>query len=156
MAHRLAIPGWAQDQLKVLFSRSSRFRQPCFLSILLLTLLSSGLCQSESKLDYTLTFADALHHRVHVSMTFDPENGGNEVQLPVWNALYQVRDFARNVISVRAAMQSGERLPLHQVDKTTWEFRPKPGWAVVDYDIVLDEAGPFGAQFNQHHVPQLC
>ena len=120
---------------------------------MLLFLLSSiGWCQNESKLDYTVIFADATHHRIHVSMTFDPENGGNEVQLPVWNALYQVRDFAKNVISVKASTQSGETLPLHQVDKTTWEFRPKPGWVVIDYDILLDEAGPFGAQFNQHHA----
>jgi predicted metalloprotease with PDZ domain len=120
--------------------------------VLLFLLSSIGWCQNESKLDYTVIFADATHHRIHVSMTFDPENGGNEVQLPVWNALYQVRDFAKNVISVKASTQSGETLPLHQVDKTTWEFRPKPGWVVIDYDIVLDEAGPFGAQFNQHHA----
>lgn len=123
-----------------------------FVAVLLFLLSSIGWCQSESKLDYTVTFADAVHHRVHVSMTFDPEGAGNAVQLPVWNALYQVRDFAKDVISVRASTQSGETLPLHQVDKTTWEFRPKPGWVVIDYDIVLDEAGPFGAQFNQHHA----
>ncbi len=123
-----------------------------FVLVLLLGLSSFGSCESESKLDYTVTFADAAHHRVHVSMTFDPEGAGNSVQLPVWNALYQVRDFSRNLISVRAATPSDELLPLRQMDKTTWEFRPKPGWAVVDYDIVLDEAGPFGAQFNQHHA----
>ncbi len=133
--------------------RLSRFlRQSSLLSILALTLLPRALCQNESKLDYTITFADAVHHRVHVSMTFDPESGGNAVQLPVWNALYQVRDFAKDVISVKASTQSGETLSLHEVDKTTWEFRPKPGWVVIDYDIVLDEAGPFGAQFNQHHA----
>ena len=123
-----------------------------FILALLFGLSAGSSCQSESKLDYTITFSDALHHRAHVSMTFDPESAGNAVQLPVWNALYQVRDFARNVISVRAAAQSGEPLSVRQMDKTTWEFRPKPGWAVVDYDIVLDEAGPFGAQFNQHHA----
>lgn len=146
----------AQGKLHPLRARASRFRALPFrayvLPFLLFALSAAGLCQNESKLDYTITFADAVHHRVHVSMTFDPENGGNEVQLPVWNALYQVRDFAKNIISVKASTQSGETLPLHQVDKTTWEFHPKPGWVVVDYDIVLDEAGPFGAQFNQHHA----
>ena len=141
------------NRLKAMVHRISHFlRQSSLLSILALTLLSRALCQSESKLDYTVTFVDAVHHRVHVSMTFDPEGAGNAVQLPVWNALYQVRDFAKDVISVKASTQSGETLPFHQVDKTTWEFRPKPGWVVIDYDIVLDEAGPFGAQFNQHHA----
>jgi len=108
--------------------------------------------QNESKLDYTITLADAESHRVHVTLSYDPETGGTQVQLPVWNALYQVRDFARNVISVRASSASGDRLPIRQVDKTTWEFRPHPGWVVLDYDIILDEPGPFGAQFNAHHA----
>jgi len=108
--------------------------------------------QNESKLDYTISLVDAPHHRVHVTMTFDPASGGNEVQLPVWNALYQVRDFAKNVIGVKAASQTGEQLPLTQMDKTTWELRPKPGWVIVEYDVILDEVGPFAAQFNTHHA----
>src|SRR5438270_6238583 len=108
--------------------------------------------QNESKLDYTLILADAARHRVHVAMTYDPESGGNEVQLPVWNALYQVRDFSKNVMAVRASSQSGEQLPIREVDKTTWEFRPQEGWVNIEYDVVLDEPGPFGAQFNSHHA----
>jgi predicted metalloprotease with PDZ domain len=107
---------------------------------------------NESKLDYAITLADAVHHRVHVSMTYDPESGGTRVQLPVWNALYQVRDFSKNLTSFKASGPSGEQLPVRQLDKASWEFRPNPGWVVLDYDIVVDEAGPFGAQFNQHHA----
>src|SRR5438270_2564490 len=122
------------------------------LSALLLVLLATAASsQTRSKLDYTILLADPVHHRVHVTMTYDPESGGHQVQLPVWNALYQVRDFSKNVIDVKAASHSGEQLPLTQVDKTTWEFQPKPGWVTVDYDMVLDEPGPFGAQFNPHH-----
>lgn len=124
-------------------------RRPLFLAPLLVVAIASA--QTESKLDYTITLADSQQHRVHVAMSYDPESGGNQIQLPVWNALYQVRDFAKNVIDVKASSQAGEQLPVRQVDKTTWEFKPKPGWATVEYDIVLDEAGPFGAQFNAHH-----
>src|SRR5437660_12721792 len=105
-----------------------RLRLAHFLTTLFL-FVAVAPAQTESKLDYTIILADAAHHRVHVTMTYDPESGGNEVQLPVWNALYQVRDFAKNVIEVKASSQSGEQLPLMQVDKTTWEFRPKPCWA---------------------------
>jgi predicted metalloprotease with PDZ domain len=38
------------------------------------------------------------------------------------------------------------------IDKTTWEFNPQAGWVKLDYDITLDESGPFGAQFNAHHA----
>jgi predicted metalloprotease with PDZ domain len=108
--------------------------------------------QTESKLDYTVMLADAVHHRVHVSMTYDPETGGREIQLPVWNATYQVRDFARNVIDIRASSQASEHLALKQIDKSTWEFVPLRGWVTIDYDIILDEGGPFGAEFNGHHA----
>ena len=118
----------------------------------LLLLAAVVSAQNESKLDYTISLADAAHHRVHVTMTYDPASGGNEVQLPVWNALYQVRDFAKNLIGVKVMSQSGEQLPFTQVDKTTWEFKPKPGWVQIEYDVVLDEVGPFGAQFNPHHA----
>jgi len=128
-----------------------RIRSAHFLSFLLFY-LAAARAQTESKLDYTITLADAAHHRVHVTMSYDPQTGGNQVQLPVWNALYQVRDFAKNVIGMKASAQSGEPLPLTQVDKTTWEFRPKPEWVTIEYDIFLDEAGPFGAQFNEHHA----
>ncbi len=125
--------------------------------LLLLSFLFSGLAiaqtaGSESKLDYTLSFSDAARHRVHVRMSFDPETGGNEVQLPTWNALYQIRDFSKNVLDVSAASQGGDRLSVHQEDKTTWHIQPHPGWLNLDYDLMLDEAGPFGAQFNTHHA----
>ncbi|HWC18204.1 MAG TPA: hypothetical protein VG498_14380 [Terriglobales bacterium] len=123
-----------------------------FILALVLLVSPAASSQNESKLDYTITLAVAARHRVHVTMTFDPGSGGNEVQLPVWNALYQVRDFSQNVIAFKASSQSGEQLPVRQIDKTTWEFRPKAGWVVLDYDIVLDEPGPFGAQFNEHHA----
>ena len=123
-----------------------------FLLLLVVLVSAAASSQNESKLDYTITLADAALHRVHVNMTYDPESGGHEVQLPVWNALYQVRDFSKNVMGLRASSQSGEQLAVRQIDKTTWEFGPKPGWVVLDYDIVLDEPGPFGAQFNEHHA----
>jgi predicted metalloprotease with PDZ domain len=129
-----------------------RFRPARLSSSLLFFFVAVATAQTESKLDYTITLTDAAHHRVHVTMTYDPETGGNQVQLPVWNALYQVRDFAKNVVGVKAASQSQEQLPLTQVDKTTWEFKTKPGWVTLEYDVVLDEAGPFGAQFNAHHA----
>jgi predicted metalloprotease with PDZ domain len=123
---------------------------PSLIAVSILTPITFA--QTESKLDYSVSFVDADHHRVHVSMTYDPETGGNQVQLPVWNALYQVRDFSKNVIAVSAKSATGEPLPVTEQDKSTWVFRSRPGWVDIEYDIVLDEPGPFGAQFNNHHA----
>lgn len=121
----------------------------CFLYVLLVT---SAFAQNEPKLEYTVTLADAAQHRVHVGLSFPSESGRNQVQLPVWNALYQVRDFAKNVISVAGENASGQTIPLKQLDKTTWEFVGDGQAVRIHYDIILDEAGPFGAQFNAHHA----
>ena len=143
---------WDAHEVRTL--HAERVRNGKFLKSVLSVffLATCAAAQTESKLDYTITLVDAEHHRVHVTMTYDPESGGNEVQLPVWSALYQVRDFAKNVIAVKVSSQSGEQLPIRAIDKTSWEFRPRPGWITLDYDIILDEAGPFGAQFNSHHA----
>jgi len=119
---------------------------------LLCLFVGNVFAQSDSKLDYSIRLTDAAQHRVHVTMSFPVESGWNQVQLPVWNALYQVRDFAKNVISVSAMDSSGNALALKQADKTTWQFLARGGMARIDYDIILDEAGPFGAQFNAHHA----
>jgi predicted metalloprotease with PDZ domain len=113
---------------------------------------SARAADNESKLDYTVTFVDAAQHRVHVQMSFNPETAGAEVQLPTWNALYQIRDFSKNLLAIKAATPDGDRLSVMQEDKTTWHIQPHPGWVLVDYDLMLDEAGPFGAQFNSHHA----
>jgi predicted metalloprotease with PDZ domain len=75
-----------------------------------------------------------------------------ELQLPVWNALYQVRDFAHFVNWIRAKDRAGHTLNVRAVDKSRWEITHAEGGAVVEYEIFVDSPGPFGAQFNTHHA----
>lgn len=74
---------------------------------------------------------------------------GGTVQMPVWNALYQVRDFSQYVESFRASDAEGRTVPALKLDKTTWSV---PGAKRVEYDIVLDTPGPYSAQFNRDHA----
>lgn len=83
-----------------------------------------------------------------------------DVQLPVWNALYQVRDFAQYVRSVAAHGDDGTPLPVHAVDKTTWHVEGSSDGFSFEYDIFADTPGPFGAQLNEEHaffnLAQIC
>ena len=74
------------------------------------------------------------------------------VQLPVWNALYQVRDFAQYVNWVRAKDRAGRPLTVRELDKSRWQISGAEGGAVVEYQIYVDSFGPFGAQLNSHHA----
>jgi len=98
---------------------------------------------------YTIKLEDPAQHLLHVTMTVAPSSPDLEVQLPVWNALYQIRDFAKNVNWVRATDAAGKPVATRELDKTTWAV---PNAISVEYEIVAADPGPFGAEFSDQHV----
>ena len=72
------------------------------------------------------------------------------IQMPAWNALYQIRDFASHVQQVQAF--SGDKLlPIEKVDKQTWVIHGN-GEITICYATYWDEPGPFGTQLNSRHA----
>jgi predicted metalloprotease with PDZ domain len=72
------------------------------------------------------------------------------VQMPAWNALYQIRDFSAHVRQVEAFVGS-EKAPIEKLDKLTWRAHGT-GTITIRYDTYWDEAGPFAAQLNSDHA----
>ncbi len=116
-------------------------------------------CPSEG-VTYGVSLKRAAEHIVHVdAVTHQPVA---QFQLPVWNALYEVRDFAVNVNHVKAyegvpgwlcdGCQTGEARA-EKRDKTTWELTTSGSFpcATFSYDIVTNDAGPFGASLDAQH-----
>ncbi len=68
--------------------------------------------------------------------------------MPVWNALYQVRNFAANVEDVRAQDSSGSAAEVRNTKTSEWKIMAPPGCVVVSYDIHLDVPGPFGSSLS--------
>jgi len=101
---------------------------------------------------YTVSLAGYEAHLVQVRLELPPGKGVRQVQLPVWNALYQVRDFSQFVNWVKASGRAGEPLAIAKVDRTTWQIDGASNGAVVEYEIVADEGGPYGAQLNASHA----
>ena len=60
--------------------------------------------------------------------------GATVFQMPVWNALYQVRDFAQYVSDIRARDSKDQPLPVIALDKSSWQVGAAEGCAVIDYD----------------------
>ena len=55
-----------------------------------------------------MSLADNSCHLAHVSIRLREGSGGvRTLNMPVWNALYQVRNFAANIENVRAMDASG-------------------------------------------------
>jgi predicted metalloprotease with PDZ domain len=107
---------------------------------------------AQSPVDYTISLASPDQHLVKVQINLPPGAAQRELQLPVWNALYQVRDFAQYVNSIRAQDHSGKPLTLRSLSPSRWQVQGADKGAVIDYQIYADSPGPFGAQLNSHHA----
>ena len=105
-----------------------------------------------AEIRYTVSLAGYQDHLVRVQMQLPPGDAKQRVQLPVWNALYQVRDFSQYITWVRAKAKSGAALPVRQLDKSTWEIEGAADGAVLEYEIMADSPGPYGAQLNASHA----
>lgn len=118
--------------------------------VLLLFAAVPGFAQSSTA--YTISLASPAQHLVEVQLLLPAGPPQRELQLPVWNALYQVRDFSQYVNWVRAEDPSGKPLPVHKFDKGRWEVQGAEAGAIIAYQIYADSPGPFGAQLNAHHA----
>jgi predicted metalloprotease with PDZ domain len=106
---------------------------------------------AQQSVAYTVDLASPEQHLVEVHMILPAGAALRELQLPVWNALYQIRDFAQFVNWVHAKDRSGKALPVRKLDKSRWQIQAAEGGAIVEYQIYADSPGPFGAQLNPHH-----
>jgi predicted metalloprotease with PDZ domain len=75
--------------------------------------------------------------------------GSVTLQMPAWDALYQIRDFSSHVQEVQASDGSG-RLRIEKLDKQTWRVTGS-GSVTVHYAAYWDEGGPFTTQINAEH-----
>jgi predicted metalloprotease with PDZ domain len=101
---------------------------------------------------YSVSLLHPDQHMLHVHMEVPRDARVLELQLPVWNALYQVRDFSQYVNWVRARAHTGRALEVRKLDKSRWQVLGAEDGAFVDYEIFADAGGPFGAQLNPHHA----
>jgi predicted metalloprotease with PDZ domain len=102
--------------------------------------------------EYFVSLADTSHHLAHVSMRLPQGAGVRTLEMPVWNALYQVRNFAANIEDVRAQDAAGSYAVVLNTKTSEWEITAPAGCIVVTYDIHLDSSGPFGSSLNADHA----
>ncbi len=101
---------------------------------------------------YTISLANPEQHLVEVQIVLPEGAAQRELQLPVWNSLYQIRDFAQFVNWVRAKDRAGRPLSIVKVNKSHWQVAGAQEGAIVEYQIFVNSPGPFGAELNSHHA----
>jgi predicted metalloprotease with PDZ domain len=79
---------------------------------------------------YRVAVHDVHAHVFRVTLRLARAQRGQRVSLPVWiPGSYMVREFSRH-LSMLEAWQDTRRVPLVQLDKATWELRPRQAGAI--------------------------
>ena len=120
--------------------------------LLLLFLASLFSAPASATIRYTISLADRADQRFAVRMEIPGASGATELDMPVWNGLYEVREFASRIIALHATTPAGVAVPLHRLTPHSWIAAPSGGTLVVEYSIEWDEPGPFSSQINDSHA----
>ncbi|WP_457666959.1 M61 family metallopeptidase [Thiolapillus sp.] len=101
---------------------------------------------------YTLRPVSPKAHIFRVRLVIrEPDEKGQRLSLPAWiPGSYMIRDFARNIVSIRASCE-GEPVRLSKIDKQTWQAAPISGELAVEYDVYAWDLSVRGAHLDQLH-----
>jgi len=96
--------------------------------------------------------ADPARHLVRVQLEIPPGSAEHDLALPVWNALYQVRDFSQYIDWVQQRDDRGNSLPIPPLNPSRWHIAHAEQGVEIEYETFANNQGPFGAQFNGQHA----
>lgn len=131
----------------------SQRRPPAdFIAIVLTLFTLSAFALAEPDASYNVTLSSPVDHLIEVQLILPPGPAHRELQMPVWNAIYQIRDFAQYINWIRAKDRSGKPLDLIAENPSRWRLENASAGAIVEYQMHIDSPGPFGAQLNSHHA----
>ncbi|MGF6635728.1 M61 family metallopeptidase [Paraburkholderia sp. MM6662-R1] len=86
---------------------------------------------------YTIVPGNPAAHLFEVIVTVaDPDPAGQRFMLPVWiPGSYMVREFARNIVTLRAVNDAGRKVRVEKIDKHTWQAAPVKGALTLRYEV---------------------
>ena len=86
---------------------------------------------------YSIVPKHPAAHLFEVTLTVaDPDPHGQRFMLPVWiPGSYMVREFARNIVTLRAANAAGRKVAIAKLDKHTWQAAPVDGALTLTYEV---------------------
>jgi predicted metalloprotease with PDZ domain len=106
----------------------------------------------KSAINYTIAVQDAAAHLFAVTLTVhSPDPDGQAFSLPAWiPGSYMIREFARNIVRIRAECR-GEEVALTKLDKHTWQAMPCKGPLMLQYEVYAWDLSVRAAHLDQTH-----
>ena len=91
-------------------------------------------------------------HLVGVTMSVPEAKPGTRIQFPTWTALYQIRDFVRNMVNLQARCD-GAQFQLSRLDMNTWATGNESCRTLeVSYAVYVAEASVFSSELDTEHA----
>ncbi|SEK11862.1 M61 family metallopeptidase [Paraburkholderia diazotrophica] len=86
---------------------------------------------------YTIVPKQPAAHIFEVTVTVaEPDPSGQRFMLPVWiPGSYMVREFARNIVTLRAFNDGGRKVRIEKTDKHMWQAAPVKGALTLRYEV---------------------
>ncbi len=135
-------------------TRSAGLRQVVQRQPLLLILLFLVPCvaRAAQPIHYLVNLSVPGTHLVQVTMTIPEAGMGTAIQIPTWNALYQTRDFVKDVEEVKGECD-GQPVDLDRIDLNTWRGPTKGCNSLTfHYSVYANEDGPFDSILDSDHA----
>jgi predicted metalloprotease with PDZ domain len=121
-------------------------------ALLLQFAILCGCAFAQAPIRHSILLESPERHLVRVTMDIPSGRDTHELQLPVWNALYQVRDFSQYMNWILADDPTGHPLHITKLNKSRWRIEGSQAGARVEYEMFADNPDPYGAQLNSHHA----
>jgi len=106
---------------------------------------------AEAPVFYQVDLRDRRSHIVHVTMTLANAEPGTEIQFPTWYALYEIRDFVKDVQDLEAECD-GRPVTMAMEDIDTWQSGPQRCTLLeVRYGVYVVGLAPFSSGLDEEH-----
>ena len=108
---------------------------------------------AKASVHYRITAADPYAHLYQVELEIaQPDPAGQLLRLPSWiPGSYMIRDFARNIVSIRAS-NGADEIALTKIDKSTWQLAPARGPVTLTYTVYAWDLSVRAAHLDQTHA----
>ncbi|MCK4866177.1 MAG: M61 family metallopeptidase [Gammaproteobacteria bacterium] len=81
-----------------------------------------------------------------------PDTAGQVLSLPAWiPGSYMIRDFAKNIISIKA-QSNNQQLSIKKLDKSTWKVEAVDAPLLIEYEVYAWDLSVRSAHFDMTHA----
>lgn len=104
-------------------------------------------------IQYTATLLKPHAHIFKVTLEINkPDDTGQVLSLPAWiPGSYMIRDFAKNIISIKA-QSNNKPVNLEKIDKSTWKAEAVNTAILIEYEVYAWDLSVRSAHFDMTHA----